>query len=396
MGGLRGEASWGRIATGNDVPWLEYCMTLGVEMTSATADTRSLIARHPWWLLAAIVDSCQDAIIGKDLTSRITSWNPAAEKMFGYLAEEAIGRSVRMLIPPELQDEESEILRKVGAGERIERYETVRITKNGQRLELSLTISPIRDAEGQVIGASKIAHDISERRRMEQMLLQSEKLAAAGRLAASIAHEINNPLEAVMNLVFLARNSAPKGSESIRYLEMAESELERVSRIARTTLGYYRDRGVPTPTQLSELLDAVLMIQGPKLAARGIAIDRDYQTTRPIKVGKGEFMQVFSNLLSNSMDAMPNGGRIRVRVAEEKCDLGDCVRAEVEDTGSGIEEKNLAHVFDPFFTTKLESGTGIGLWVTRRIVDERGGRIGMTSRTQPGKSGTTVTMEIPY
>ncbi len=365
-------------------------------MAAAAADTTDLIARHPWWLLAAIVDSCQDAIIGKDLNSRITSWNPAAEKMFEYRAEEAIGKSVRMLIPAELQNEETGILRRICAGERIDHYETVRLSKSGERLQLSLTISPIRDAEGRVIGASKIAHDISDRRRMEQLLLQSEKLAAAGRLAASIAHEINNPLEAVMNLVFLARRSAPQGSDVMRYLETAESELERVSQIARTTLGYYRDRGVPAPTQLSELLDSVLMIQGLKLAARGIGIDREYKATRPIKVGKGEFMQVFSNLLANSMDAMPNGGRIRVGVAEETGAAGDCVRVEIADTGSGIDAKHLAHIFEPFFTTKPQSGTGIGMWVTKRIVDERGGRIEVASETQPGKSGTTVMMEIPY
>ena len=170
-----------------------------------TADTID----HARFHLAAIVDSADDAIISKNLNSIIQSWNEAARKMFGYTADEMIGQSILQLIPDDLKYEEDEILEKLRAGQRIDHYETVRRRKDGSLIHVSVTISPIRDETGRVIGASKIARDISDRKRVEKLLLQSEKLAATGRMAAAIAHEINNPLESVMNLIFLARQDTP-------------------------------------------------------------------------------------------------------------------------------------------------------------------------------------------
>ncbi|MGC1299084.1 MAG: PAS domain S-box protein, partial [Alloacidobacterium sp.] len=179
--------------------------------------------------LAAIVDSADDAIISKDLNGIIESWNQGASRMFGYTPEEIIGQSILLLIPEERHYEEDEILRKLRAGERIEHYETTRARKNGDLVEVSVTISPIRNNEGKVIGASKIARDISDRKRMEKMLIQSEKLAATGRMAAAIAHEINNPLESLMNLIFLACQSCEASPKALNYLLTAEAELDRVS-----------------------------------------------------------------------------------------------------------------------------------------------------------------------
>src|SRR5262249_48636313 len=147
----------------------------------------------------ALVDSADDAIVSKDLNGIVTSWNRAAENIFGYTAEEMCGQPILRIIPEDLRYEEVEILRKLRAGERIDHYETTRRKKNGELIQVSVTISPIIDQNGTVIGASKIAHDISDRKRVEQMLIQSEKLAATGRMAAAIAHEINNPLESLIN-----------------------------------------------------------------------------------------------------------------------------------------------------------------------------------------------------
>ena len=155
--------------------------------------------------------------------------------MFGYTADEIIGKSILLLIPEELQYEEDEILRKLRAGERVDHYETRRKKKSGEIFDVSVTISPVKDESGRVIGASKIARDISDRKRMERMLMQSEKLAATGRMAAAIAHEINNPLESVINLVFLARHHSGFSGKVHEYLLAAEEELERVSHIARQT-----------------------------------------------------------------------------------------------------------------------------------------------------------------
>ena len=190
----------------------------------------------------------------------MTSWNEAARRLFGYWPDEMIGQSILWLIPEELQYEEEQILRKLRAGERLDHYETVRVTKDGQRIEVSVTISPIRNEAGRVIGASKIVRNISDRKRIERLLIQSEKLAATGRMAAAIAHEINNPLEALMNLIFLARQNSPTEGKAHKYLLTAENELERVSHIARQTLGYYRDTGSPTEVYLHDLLETVLTV----------------------------------------------------------------------------------------------------------------------------------------
>jgi PAS domain S-box-containing protein len=345
--------------------------------------------------LSAIIDSSEDAIVGKNLDGIVTSWNQAACRMFGYTAEEMVGQSILRIIPEELHPEEAEILRKVRAGEHLAHFETTRLTKSGARLQVSLTISPVRDGSGRVVGTSKIARDISDRKKMEKHLLQSEKLAATGRMAATIAHEINNPLEAVMNLIYLARQTAPESTDTRRFLETAERELDRVSHIARLTLGYYRDRGVPTELYLHTLLDEVLAVHRSKIDNREIRVERQFDESRPIVVNKGEMVQVFSNIIANSVDAMPNGGLLRIQVASSGPN-GDTVQVLIQDEGSGIEEKHLARIFEPFFTTKLDVGTGIGLWVSKKLLENRGGRIQVTGSTTPGASGTKVVIDLPY
>src|SRR6202012_2035978 len=167
-------------------------------------------------------------------------WNPAAKRVFGYSADEMVGQSILKLIPEHLRDEEKTIIGNIRAGRRVEHFDTVRITKDGRLLDVSLTVSPIRDEQGTVIGASKILRDVSDRKRIEQSLVQAEKIAATGRMAATIAHEINNPLEAVMNLLYLLRSKIAD-ADGVTYLSMAEGEIGRVSHIAKQTLGYYRE-----------------------------------------------------------------------------------------------------------------------------------------------------------
>lgn len=258
--------------------------------------------------LATIVDSADDAIISKDLNGIIQTWNPGARQMFGYTSEEMVGQPMLRLIPQELHYEEDGILSKLRAGERIDHYETTRMKKNGERIEVSVTISPIRNAAGVVIGASKIARDISDRKRMEKALIQSEKLAATGRMAASIAHEINNPLEALMNLIFLARQNSAASPTAHSYLLTAESELERVSHIARQTLGYYRDTSSPSEVYLHNLIENVLTVYQSKLRTSGISVEISFNDLRKISVRQGEILQVFSNVIANAIDSMKEGG----------------------------------------------------------------------------------------
>jgi PAS domain S-box-containing protein len=350
---------------------------------------------HPRSFLAAIVESSDDAIISKNLHGIITSWNEAASRIFGYTAEEIIGQPILRLIPEELRHEEEMILSKLKSGERIDHYETTRIRKDGERFEISVTISPIRDSKGHIIGASKTARDISERKKIEQVLVQSEKLAATGRMAATIAHEINNPLESVMNLVFLARTSGAI-NKARGYLQTAEKELERVAHIVRQTLGYYRETAAPVRVDLREVMEDVLTVYQTKLSINKIAVDCRFDNHRPLVVNKGELVQVLSNVVANSIDAMPQGGVLHVEIRETTNSQKEGVQIVITDNGTGIQQEHLSKIFEPFFTTKGNLGTGIGLWVAKQLIEKQHGQISITSCTDSEDSGTTLSIFLPF
>jgi PAS domain S-box-containing protein len=346
--------------------------------------------------LAAIIDSADDAIVSKDLNGIVSSWNEGASRMFGYSADEMLGQPILRLIPEELHYEEDEILQKIRAGEPTNHYETRRTKKNGDSVEVSVTISPVRDESGRITGASKIARDISNRKRVEKLLVQSEKLAATGRMAATIAHEINNPLESLVNLIFLARQDSGPEGKVYGYLLTAESELERVSHIARQTLGFYRDTGSPTEVYLHQLMENVLSVYSSKLLAAGISTDKQFHDQRKVLVSKGEILQIFSNIITNAADAMRQGGVLSISTRQIVSSTGDGIQTIIRDNGNGIRKEHLEQVFEPFFTTKGDLGTGIGLWVTKRLVEARGGEISVASNTEDGDRGTTFTIFIPF
>ena len=343
--------------------------------------------------LAAIVASSDDVIVSKDLNGIITSWNDAATKVFGYTADEMIGTSILKLIPEDLHSDEKIIMENIRAGRRIEHFETIRLTKDGRLVDVSLTISPIKGADGQVIGASKILRDISSRKRMEQSLLQAEKIAATGRMAATIAHEINNPLEAVVNLLYLLR---PKivDTEGINYLATAESELARVSHIAKQTLGYYREHAAESLASLADIAEHSLTIYEPRCTAAGIKIERSYSPAQKIVLRRGEMMQVVSNLVMNAIYAMPAGGTLSVSVRDtDSPDIG--VVLDIRDNGVGIPADVLPRVFEAFFTTRTTVGTGIGLFVAKQFVEGHGGQITIQSPVEPASHGTLVRVFLP-
>ena len=345
--------------------------------------------------LAAIVSSADDAIISKDLNGIITSWNEGAHRMFGYTAEEMIGQSILRLIPDELRYEEDHILRTLRSGERIDHYETIRRKKSGEKFEVSVTISPVRDESGKLVGASKIARDISDRKRVERLLVQSEKIAATGRMAAAVAHEINNPLESLMNLIYLARqNSSPEG-KAHAFLLTAEQELERVSHIARQTMGFYQDSNAPTQVYLHDLIENVLTVYNAKMLSAGISVDTTFDDLQTVMVSKGEMLQVFSNLIVNAMDAMQEGGLLQITVRKLISPGGDGIQTVIRDSGIGIKPEHMDKIFEPFFTTKGQTGTGIGLWVARQLLEKRGAQISIASNTEKGNSGTTITVFVP-
>jgi PAS domain S-box-containing protein len=346
--------------------------------------------------LAAIIDSAEDAIVGKDLNGIVNSWNEGAGRMFGYSADEMLGQPLQRLIPADLRHEEEELQNKMRAGEHVEHYETRRTTKNGDTVEVSVTLSPIADESGKIIGISKIARDISNRKRVERLLLQSEKLAATGRMAATIAHEINNPLESLVNLIYLARRNSGPGGAVHDYLLTAEAELERVSHIARQTLGFYRDNGSSTEVHLHHLMENVLSVYDSKLASAGITVEKQFHDQRTVLVRKGEILQIFSDVITNAIDAMRPGGKLKVSTREMARSTGDGIETIIRDNCRGIQPGHLPQIFEPFFTTKGDVGTGIGLWVTKRLVEARGGEISVASSTEYGNSGTALTVFIPF
>jgi PAS domain S-box-containing protein len=341
--------------------------------------------------LAAIVDTSDDAIIGKDLEGVVTSWNAAATRVFGYTEEELIGSSILKLIPPELHSEEPEILRRLRAGQRIDHYETRRVRKNGESLDVSLTISPIKDALGKIIGVSKIARDITERKRAEAALVQSEKLAATGRMAAAIAHEVNNPLEAILNLSYLLAKHPSLDEEARQYSELLLEEVVRVSRITKQMLSFYREISDPAEMRIDEVLDSVLRLHRPILQQKSIELVTQYRSSATVLGRKGELRQVFTNLIINAIDALEPGGELKIKVQTGT----RTVRITIADNGSGVPATARQKIFEPFFSTKHGQGTGLGLWVSHGIIRKHGGTIRMRSSTAPGRSGTVFTISLP-
>jgi PAS domain S-box-containing protein len=351
---------------------------------------------NSWNILAAIVDSSDDAIISKDLKGNITSWNISAERLFGYRADEIIGQSIMLLIPPELQHDEVMILAKIRAGERIDHFQTIRMKKSGERMEVSLTISPVKDEQGTIVGAAKILRDITRQKKLESIVHTSERLASVGRLAATVAHEINNPLEAVTNYVYLAKQQPDVPPKIKQYLDAADSALARVSHIAQQTLGFYRENFHPTELVISDVIADVLAIYERKFKYKQLNIDRRIDSGLTISGFEGEMKQMISNLVTNAFDACRDGGRIIIAARSTRRfpsnRHGICLT--VADNGVGISDQDKLNLFTPFFTTKENLGTGLGLWITKELLENREGRVRFRSRTS-SPSGTVMSLYIP-
>jgi signal transduction histidine kinase len=235
------------------------------------------------------------------------------------------------------------------------------------------------------------------RLRAEEALRRSEKLAASGRLAASIAHEINNPLEAISNAIYLARCCPP--SEISQYLQMADEQLTRVAQITKQTLGFYRETATPGLVKISTLLDDLLSLYSRKLEAKSLSVIKQYRDELEIWGLEGELRQVFANQITNAIYAMPQGGSLTIRIRRSKSwSNGHCPGTAVSliDNGCGISPESLTKIFDPFFTTKKDVGNGLGLWIAHDIVARHGGTIRVRSNAHPGASGTIFTTFFPH
>jgi PAS domain S-box-containing protein len=275
-----------------------------------------LISRTKFeWLqrLAAIVEFSDDAIITKTIEGVVTSWNSGAERIFGYSAQEMLGQSIFRLACVGGEEDMIAVLDQIRRGERVDNYETMRRRKDGTEIAVSLTVSPMRISSGEIVGASKIARDISARRQTEKAMRIAENLAVVGRLATSIAHDINNPLAAATNLLFLLENEN-LSEEGKYYLATAQHELSRIAHITAQALGFYHSRGGLVWLSIATILDDALVLHHNRCSALGIEVSRDYDSAPQIFCRPGELRQVMVNLVGNALDAMPSGGRLQLRI----------------------------------------------------------------------------------
>jgi PAS domain S-box-containing protein len=335
-------------------------------------------AEHARAWLAAIVESSDDAIVSKTLNGQITSWNPGATRLFGYAPEEIIGKSITTIIPTELHAEEADVLARLRRGERVDHFETVRVAKDGRRVEISLTVSPIRNEQGEIIGASKIAREITERKRAERMLLEADQ--RKDEFLATLAHELRHPLAPIYNSAQLLCRIEHDRPELKNACEILQRQLQQLTRLVDDLADVSRIRAgridlQTEPIDLGRLLRSLELSMRPLFEASGqlLTLQAD-----PVYVhgDSSRLFQVFSNVLHNANKYTPAGGQVCVTCER----AGAEVIIRIRDTGIGIPTDMLDEVFDPMVQVHRaglgpRGGLGLGLSVARRLIELHGGRI---------------------
>ena len=352
------------------------CFTRDITDLKLASETRAM--------LGAIVDSSDDAIVSKTLDGIIQSWNQGAQRLFGYTPAEVIGKSINMLIPPELQPEERSILERLRRGERIDHFETVRIAKDGRRLDISLTVSPVRDVTGRIVGASKVARDISDRKRLEQEMLENDR--RKDEFLATLAHELRNPLAPIRNSLEIMKRAGGNPSlveqaritmdRQVAQMERLIEDLLDISRITRNRLEL-RNQTVDLASVVQHAVEGCRPLA--EAAGHEVTVDLPsepiYLHGDPVRLA-----QVFGNLLNNACKYTPPDGRIALTVERQ----GDDVLVSVKDNGSGISPEALPFIFDMFTQgdrtlEHSQSGLGIGLTLVKQIVELHHGEVRATS-----------------
>lgn len=344
-----------------------------------------------------VVENCIDCVQVLDGQGRLEYMSPSGQTAFeipemsGHLGRSWVGfwkEDDRPRVQAALAE-----ARSGGVGS----FQADSTSSNGNRKYWDVRITPARERDGEVRRLIAIARDMTELRRAQQMALQAEKVAAAGRMAATIAHEINNPLEAVTNFLYLARTTAGLPEEVSRHLEIADRELTRVAQIAQRTLGFYRDTSKNKWMNVAEAVDDVLLVYERKLRFKHLRTKKEIAEGLKVFAKQGEVKQVLSNLVANAIDASREGGALLVRAhASSNWNNGGepGIRITVADEGAGMAPEVQKKIFVPFFTTKANVGTGIGLWVTKSLIEQQGGYLRFRSR-QGKRSGTVMSFFLP-
>lgn len=332
--------------------------------------------------IEAIVSSAMDAIISLDQEQRIVMFNPAAEELFGWNAVQAIGQKMDFLVPERFRERHREHVARFSAtGNTTRSMQSLTalmgLRSDGTEFPFEATISQKTVANGRLL--TVILRDITQRKRSEEALIRSEKLASVGRLSASIAHEVNNPLDAIGNLLYLLQSEPSLSLQGRAYLKSAESELARVIEICRRTLAFSKSTGTISSFRPTVLMRSVLALLDHKLRHKRVTCETEFLTDAAVDGIETEIRQVLWNLLGNALDAVPEEGKIRVRISDRLAQVGPAgVRITIADNGCGINQNDIHHLFEPFFTTK-DSGNGLGLWVVSEILKKHEGRISVHS-----------------
>jgi PAS domain S-box-containing protein len=344
-------------------------------------------------LLQRLIDSMSEGLLLLDLSGRVVRTNRAASAILRWNGQMIVGLPLSGIFSNSEIPASPFDVRFADKGSIY--LETGLQLADGQFFPASISCVRVVDKAGNVTGLLLVIQDITERKQSEEMLRRTEKLATAGRLAASIAHEINNPLESVTNLLYLMKKNPSKVG---RYLDLAMQELNRVIHISKQTLGFYRDTTAPVSVNVAELLESVLFLYARRLESRAITVRTEFDRNTNISVFAGEIRQVFSNLISNALDAMPSSGTLILKVAPGhrwKDPRVAGVHVTVADTGLGIAPEHKKNIFEAFYTTKMDVGTGLGLWVTQGIIQKHKGSIRFRSSTRPGNNGTVFSVFLP-
>ncbi len=362
-------------------------------------------APPPELLLSAIIDSSDDAIISKSLTGIVTSWNSGAYRIFGYTAEEMLGKPVALLIPPERAHEEPEILRRLQIGERVDHFETVRIGKDGRLIDVSVTISPVRDSTGTIVGASKVARDVTEQKRAQQQVARlMEEMRRSDRMkvefVATLSHELRTPLNAIVGWLEILRGDDVSPDELAEGLTAIERNTKSQVQMIEDLLDMSRiETGkIALDLQaldLSTVTSAAIAAIGPVLLAKGVRLTSAFDSVHGSVMGdRNRLQQVIWNLLTNAVKFTPKGGRIHVTLERVNSHLELAVR----DNGAGVAEELMPYIFDRFrqgdaSTTRRHGGLGLGLSIAKHLVELHGGLL--HARSDGKDKGATFIMALP-
>ena len=350
-------------------------------------------------VLEALVQASPLPIVAFDGERQVSAWNNAAEQVFGWTQGEILGRTLP-IITPQCESKFDAWWQQLWRERRsFVGFETVAHNKVGGYIDVAISAALLTDVQGRACGLMMILEDISSRKRADELLRRNEKLIEAGRVAAALAHEINNPLSSVVNLIYLLAQSPAMDEHNRGYLRLAQEELGRVVHISKQILGMHRESATLIRVSLAELMDNVLELYAQTIRTRHITVHKHYRTRGEVMGYPGELRQVFNNLVTNALEVLAaDGGHLGVHISPalqwDRAAVQPAVRVTISDNGPGIPREHHKSVFEPFFTTKGEKGTGLGLWVVKGIVEKHLGIVHVRTRTHPGKSGTCFTISF--